>query len=123
MKEDPRRIDRRAALATLGAAGLGVALAACSNGIDGATAARATTTTTTTTTDPRWSTTTTAPNGTSSTTVAPSCVLAPEMTEGPYYLDLNLLRSDIAESHPGAPLDLAMTVVDADGCTPIADAS
>jgi protocatechuate 3,4-dioxygenase beta subunit len=45
------------------------------------------------------------------------------MTEGPYYLDLNLFRSTIAESHPGAPLDLAMTVVDADGCTPIANAS
>jgi protocatechuate 3,4-dioxygenase beta subunit len=123
MKEDPRRIDRRAALATLGATGLGVALAACSNGIDGATAARATTTTTNPPSRSTTTTTTIAPNGTSSTTVAPSCVLAPEMTEGPYYLDLNLLRSDIAERHPGAPLDLAMTVVDADGCTPIADAS
>lgn len=50
-------------------------------------------------------------------------MLTPEQTEGPYYLDINDVRSDIAEDREGAPLTLAITVVDADGCTPIRDAA
>jgi protocatechuate 3,4-dioxygenase beta subunit len=46
----------------------------------------------------------------------------PELTEGPYYLDLDLVRRDITEDRPGAPLDLAVTVVDAGSCEPIAGA-
>ena len=52
-----------------------------------------------------------------------ACVLTPEVTEGPYYLDLNKVRSDITEGKDGAPLDLKITVVDATGCTPIKDAA
>jgi protocatechuate 3,4-dioxygenase beta subunit len=122
MDEDRGRIDRRTALTGIGMAGLVAALAACSNGIEEPTAAPTTTTapppTSTTTT-----TTTTAPGGATPTTAAPACVLAPEMTEGPYYLDLNLVRPDIAEGHPGAPVALSLAVVDADGCTPIAGAA
>src|SRR3954447_10544463 len=124
MDDDRPRIDRRTALTTLGVAGLAVVLAACS-GSDERSSGRPGPTTppkssTTSTTAPP---TTTAPGGAGSTTVAPSCVLAPEMTEGPYYLDLDLVRSDITEGQPGAPLALSMTVVDADGCTPIAGAT
>jgi protocatechuate 3,4-dioxygenase beta subunit len=54
---------------------------------------------------------------------AADCVLMPEVTEGPYYLDLDLVRSDINESRPGLSLDLRVTVVDADACEPIADAA
>jgi protocatechuate 3,4-dioxygenase beta subunit len=54
---------------------------------------------------------------------AADCVLLPEVTEGPYYLDLDLVRSDITESRPGLPLDLRVTVVDAAACEPIADAA
>ncbi|MFF4499630.1 intradiol ring-cleavage dioxygenase [Streptomyces sp. NPDC001401] len=39
------------------------------------------------------------------------CTLTKEMTEGPYYLDAALVRSDITESKPGIPLKLALTVV------------
>ncbi|MFC8512079.1 intradiol ring-cleavage dioxygenase [Streptomyces sp. NPDC057257] len=39
------------------------------------------------------------------------CTLTKEMTEGPYYLDGALVRSDITESKPGIPLKLALTVV------------
>jgi hypothetical protein len=47
------------------------------------------------------------------------CVLTPELTEGPFYLDLALVRRDISEDRPGTPLELAVTVVDADSCEPI----
>jgi protocatechuate 3,4-dioxygenase beta subunit len=59
--------------------------------------------------------TTTAP-GTS-----PDCVLTPELTEGPYYLDLDRVRRDITEGKDGLPFDLRLLVVDADGCEPIKD--
>ena len=54
--------------------------------------------------------------------IAPSvCLLTPDTTAGPYYLDPELVRTDIAEGRPGAPLALALQVVDTD-CRPIADA-
>ena len=39
-----------------------------------------------------------------------SCVVRPELTEGPYYLDTDLLRSDIREDRAGVPLVLAFSV-------------
>ena len=45
------------------------------------------------------------------------------MTEGPYYLDGEAVRSDITEGKPGTPLRLDLTIVDADTCTPIPGAS
>jgi protocatechuate 3,4-dioxygenase beta subunit len=54
--------------------------------------------------------------------IAPSvCLLAPQTTEGPFYLDERLRRADITEGRPGAPVDLALQVVDA-ACNPIARA-
>src|SRR6185295_17311722 len=53
---------------------------------------------------------------------ATSCLLSPEQTEGPFFLDLNLLRSDIREDREGALLRLSLRLVDTDGCTPIRDA-
>jgi protocatechuate 3,4-dioxygenase beta subunit len=54
--------------------------------------------------------------------VAPNvCLLTPETTEGPYYLDPDLVRADITEGRPGAPLELVLQVVTAD-CRPIAGA-
>jgi protocatechuate 3,4-dioxygenase beta subunit len=54
---------------------------------------------------------------------SPSCVLTPEATEGPFYIDGDLVRSDITEGRPGTPVELAITVVDADGCAPVRDAA
>jgi protocatechuate 3,4-dioxygenase beta subunit len=56
-------------------------------------------------------------------TTAPDCVLMPELTEGPYYLDLDLVRRDIAEGRPGIPLDLHVSVVDAATCEPLESAA
>ncbi len=49
-------------------------------------------------------------------------MLTPELTEGPYYLDLDLMRRDITEGRPGLAYDLAVKVVDAESCEPIQDA-
>jgi protocatechuate 3,4-dioxygenase beta subunit len=49
--------------------------------------------------------------------------LTPEVTEGPFYLDLNDVRRDITEGRPGAPLDLKIAVIDATKCTPIEGAA
>lgn len=46
------------------------------------------------------------------------CMLSTEVTEGPYYLDPALVRSDITEGKPGLPLRLRIQVVTAD-CTPV----
>lgn len=55
--------------------------------------------------------------------VAVSCVLAPEQTEGPYYLDDHKVRRNITEGRPGAPLTLRLTVVDVSTCKPIKGAA
>jgi protocatechuate 3,4-dioxygenase beta subunit len=63
-------------------------------------------------------------------TRAPACVVRPEQTEGPYFVDERLNRSDIrsdpADGHvkPGAPLALAFLVsrVRAGNCEPLPDA-
>lgn len=51
-----------------------------------------------------------------------ACVLAPEAGEGPFYFDPELLRSDITEGKPGAPLELAMRVVRVSDCATLANA-
>lgn len=49
------------------------------------------------------------------------CVVAPEMTEGPYYFDPALVRADITEGKPGTPLDFTLQVVDS-ACAPLENA-
>src|SRR5690348_14514459 len=96
------RISRRAALAGLGTVGLGTVglgtvglgslLAACSGGETPTTSA------TVPTTD---GTSATVAPQTASTALddlfagAASCTATPEQTEGPYYFDVNSIRSDV----------------------------
>lgn len=54
---------------------------------------------------------------------AVSCVLAPEQTEGPYYLDDQKIRRDITDGKTGVTLALRMTVVDASTCRPLKGAA
>jgi protocatechuate 3,4-dioxygenase beta subunit len=42
------------------------------------------------------------------------CMLAPETTAGPFYLDPALVRSNITERRPGVPMVVALQVVTAD---------
>jgi protocatechuate 3,4-dioxygenase beta subunit len=48
-----------------------------------------------------------------------SCVLTPEMTEGPYWVEEHLTRRDVTEGIHGVPLILRLTVVSASTCRPI----
>lgn len=52
------------------------------------------------------------------------CVVRPELTAGPYHIDVDMLRSDITEGKAGRPLSLTFRVleVDASGCRPMPDA-
>jgi protocatechuate 3,4-dioxygenase beta subunit len=43
-------------------------------------------------------------------TAVPNCVVRPEVTEGPYYVDVNLVRSDVREDRTGAPFQLTFNV-------------
>lgn len=47
---------------------------------------------------------------------AAECVLTPDSGEGPFYFDPELVRVDITENVPGAPLDLSVRVVRAGDC-------
>src|SRR5688500_2472594 len=101
-----RLLSRREILALLGASGI-AALAGCKPSRDAAAVGMA--------------------NG----SVLPSCIVRPEQTEGPYFVDGRLDRSDI-RSDPengaikaGAPLQLAIVVsrIGTGGtCTPLSGA-
>ncbi len=52
-----------------------------------------------------------------------ACVLAPELTEGPYYIPGEKVRRNITEGLPGAPLTLRLTVLDASTCKPVKGAA
>jgi protocatechuate 3,4-dioxygenase beta subunit len=96
-----RPLTRREALAASAVAGTGVGLAVLLRGVP----ARALAATGTT------------------AAAAPSCVLTPEQTEGPYYIDGALVRRTITERKAGVALDLRLTVVDSSTCSPIAGAT
>lgn len=48
-----------------------------------------------------------------------TCTVYPQETEGPFYQDLDLLRSDIREDRTGTELQLEITVIRASDCTPL----
>jgi protocatechuate 3,4-dioxygenase beta subunit len=104
-------LSRRQAIGLLAGLGAGVAAAACGGGSSSKT---------TTSTIGTGSVSTGSSSSTASTA---ACVLTPEVTEGPYYIDLDKMRSDITEGKDGTPLDLKITVVDATGCAPMKDAA
>lgn len=111
VKASRAAISRRRALGLGGSVGLGALLAACGNG--GGV-----------------STTTVSTEEGDSATVAPSTGsaddlvakldevdvlgVAPDTTEGPYWFDVDSIRSDIREDRPGTTLQLALRVQDAE---------
>ena len=110
-------MTRRRVLGLLGVAGLGTVAAACGGG-----SSSAGTSTSSTRAKANESPTTGAASGAASGAAA-SCVLTPEVTEGPYYINTDLVRSDVIEGKPGTPVELAITVLDADTCSPVRDAA
>ncbi|MCY1302635.1 chlorocatechol 1,2-dioxygenase [compost metagenome] len=58
--------------------------------------------------------------GTAQAQAQAACLLTPEATEGPFYLDDALMRADIRDGRPGQPLRLRLRVVEAQrGCAPV----
>jgi protocatechuate 3,4-dioxygenase beta subunit len=121
MNEDVRqsrlRISRRRALGLGGGVGLGWVLAACSPG--GATGGS-----TAGTTGARASASGSAsPVATAGADVvalldqANTCTMAKEETQGPYWFDVDSIRTDIREDRPGTPLHLAVRVHDVSRCS------
>ena len=118
-----RILSRREVLALIGASGTAAFLAACTPG-GGTSSASA-----------GASASASASASAAATAIAsaavasalPSCVVVPELTEGPYYVDVNLERSDIRTNTAdgvaveGAPLTIEWLVSQADGsaCMPM----
>ncbi|MCA0353432.1 MAG: intradiol ring-cleavage dioxygenase [Chloroflexi bacterium] len=122
-----RILSRREALKLFSAVGAGMMLAACGSQSSTATTAPAATATTGTSAATAVPTATTAATSIAS---LPSCVVKPEMTVGPYFVDEQLNRSDI-RSEPsdnslraGVPLTLNINVsqISSNACTALAGA-
>lgn len=54
--------------------------------------------------------------------MAAVCTLTPSETQGPYYLNLNLNRSDITEGLAGLPTRVHLQIVRASDCSPVPNA-
>lgn len=52
---------------------------------------------------------------------AAQCVVTPQLTAGPYFIDEHLNRSEIAAGQPGLPLNLNIEVLDSKTCSPLKD--
>jgi protocatechuate 3,4-dioxygenase beta subunit len=53
---------------------------------------------------------------------AARCVLTEDAGEGPFYFDTDLVRSDVRDNSPGAPLEVAIQVTRASDCATLAAA-
>jgi protocatechuate 3,4-dioxygenase beta subunit len=114
-----RVLSRREVLALMGAGTVAVAVAACAPG-SSASSSPATTATAAGSATPTASTAAVASS-------LPSCVVVPELTEGPYYVNENLERSDIrADTSDGSvsegavlTLDWVVSQVDGSACIPL----
>jgi protocatechuate 3,4-dioxygenase beta subunit len=111
-------LNRRQALAGFGSVSLGALLAACSGDDDTATTRVETSEGTTSTVEPKGSSTDLA----SRFDDAAACTRTAELTEGPFYFDVDRIRSDIREDRDGAKLRLGVRVRDAAECEPIQNA-
>ena len=117
-----KQISRRQALGAVGAVGLGAVLTACSRGDGGSSAGSTSTSSTTTTSGGSAASTSTGLVTADLFESAGTCTLTPEMTEGPYYFDVDSIRRDIREDREGAALRLGIRVRDGASCAPLPNA-
>jgi protocatechuate 3,4-dioxygenase beta subunit len=112
------RLNRRQALAGFGSVSLGALLGACNGDDDAASTQVETSEGTTSTVEPKGSS-----GGLASRfDDAATCTQTAEQTEGPFYFDVDRIRSDIREDREGATLRLGVRVRDAAECEPIPNA-
>ncbi|KEQ92056.1 hypothetical protein AUEXF2481DRAFT_8026 [Aureobasidium subglaciale EXF-2481] len=50
-----------------------------------------------------------------------SCILVPEVTQGPYYVEGELIRKNITETQEGVTLTIDIQVIDVNTCEPVPD--
>ncbi|KAJ0414150.1 Intradiol ring-cleavage dioxygenase [Aspergillus carlsbadensis] len=50
-----------------------------------------------------------------------SCVLAEDVTQGPYYVTGELIRNNLVEDQEGVPLYIDVQVIDSNSCEPVPD--
>src|SRR5438067_5507739 len=113
MEDTNKKITRRKALGMLAAVGAATVVGCSSANVSGASGSGTTGTTTTT-----------------SSSSSASCVLTPELTIGPYFVDENLNRSDLTSNTSdtnvtqGMPLSLQLTIVkfSSSGCNALQSA-
>ena len=118
-----RILSRREVLALIGASGTAAFLAACTPGGGASSASPASSASA----GANASAAATAIASAAVASALPACVVAPELTEGPYYVDVELERSDIRTNTAdgvaaeGAPLTLDWIVSQVDGsaCMPM----
>lgn len=117
------RYNRRTALAGFGGVSLSALLAACGSD-DTATPTRAVETTDGSTSTVQTSTGTGgAPSDlVSKFDAASACAQTTEQTEGPYYFEVDRIRSDIREDRKGTALRVGIRVRGLESCEPIANA-
>lgn len=112
-------IGRRRALGMIGMLGAGAIATAC-----GGSSKNAASTASSSSSSATGSSSSSSSSSAGASAAPVSCVtLTPEVTEGPYYLDLNNVRRDITDGRPGTALDLKITVIDATTCNPIEGAA
>ena len=107
IRRSRERISRRRALGLGGTVGLGALVAACTGSSSRDASA-----------PPALSASSTAPSDVLSLLdQANTCVAAREETQGPYWFDVDSIRSDLREDRPGTPLLLAIRAHDLSSCT------
>ena len=108
IRHSRERISRRRALGLGGTIGLGALVTACTGSSRSEDVAPT----------PALSASSTAPSDVRSLLdQANTCVAAREETQGPYWFDVDSIRSDLREDRPGTPLLLAVRAHDPSACT------
>jgi protocatechuate 3,4-dioxygenase beta subunit len=129
-----RFLTRREILALFGLSGVAIAATACAPGTAATPGSTGSATPTTGASATPGASASTGASPTPAATVGgdlPSCVVVPELTEGPFYVDTGLERSDIrpdttsGDPAEGIPLQLSWVVstVEGGGCVPLANAA
>jgi protocatechuate 3,4-dioxygenase beta subunit len=112
------RLDRRQVLAGFGVLGVGQVLSAC--GADDASDDPASSGDTPSRAGAGGASGASETAGVAGTTPGEAtCVLTPAQTEGPFFFDTGLMRSDIRDGKSGVTLSLALRVVDGESCAPV----
>lgn len=112
-----RRFNRREALASMSTVSLGALLTACGSDEDSTSTSVSTESGGEALVEPRSGKDLASLFGEES-----SCTLTAEQTEGPYYFDVDKIRTDIREDREGTPLRLVVRVRNAEACEPLRNA-